>query len=219
MVCIAAIGRTCWCIPVPHWGTEIQGLRAAADLGSQRASGSVRIATVRARAWHTTDTARAAVALDPSYTPARVALASVLLDQAEVHQARTILENVSDLDHVPGGYTLLARSRLLTGDFEGAISAAAKERASMLSTLEPHILPDMTAIRDAREIAGQAYLAKQKYTRAAELLLDAAVRGSNTARLAIVRANPPFRVALTQLLNSPNLPRQSRAFLRDLLRR
>src|SRR5262249_9419553 len=44
-------------------GTEIQGLRAAADLGSQRASGSVRIATVRARAWHTTDTARAAVAL------------------------------------------------------------------------------------------------------------------------------------------------------------
>ena len=89
----------------------------------------------------------------------------------------------------------------------------------MLSTLEPSMLPDMTAVRDAREVAGQAYLAEQKYTRAAELLLDAAVRGSDTARLAIVRADPPFRVALTQLLKSPRLLRQSRAFLRDLLRR
>jgi hypothetical protein len=200
-------------------GIEVRDLRTAADLGSKRVSTSVRVATVRARAWHTTDTARAAVTLDPTYAPARIALASVLIDQAEAHQARTILEKVSDLNHVPGGYTLLARSRLLTDDFEGAISAAAQERSSMLSTLEPSILPDITAVRDAREVAGQAYLAEQKYTRAAESLLDAAVRGSDTARLAIVRADPPLRVALTRLLNSPYLPHQSRAFLRDLLRR
>jgi len=174
---------------------------------------------VRARAWHTTDTARAAVALDPTYAPAKVALASILLEQAEAHQARTILEKVSDLDHIPGGYTLLARSRLLTGDFKAAISAAAKERSTMLVSIEPSILPDMTAVRDAREVAGQAYLSEKKYTLAAELLLDAGVRGSETARLAVERADPHFRAALTRLLNSPRLPRQSRDLLRDLLRK
>jgi hypothetical protein len=204
--------------PLRIGDVEIKDLRAATDLGLQRAPRSVRVATVRARAWNTVDAAREAVALDPAYVPAQVALGSALMDH-DPAAARAVLERVPDLDRVPGGFVLLARSRLLMGDLSGAIDAAGKERSTMLRTVEPSILPDAMAVRDAREVAGRAFLAQGNYPRASASLLDAAVRGSEPARRIIGDAHGEFRAALTRLLNKPNLDQGSRDVLRGLLER
>ena len=85
---------------------------------------SARIATVRARLEGTTDFARIATSLDPSYGPAQVVLAFTLLSSGDVSGARAAIDRVNDLSGLDDGYAVLARIKWAQGDLSGAKQAA-----------------------------------------------------------------------------------------------
>ena len=79
---------------------------------------SVRIATLRARLLGTATAANEALALDPAYLPAQLALASALLDKGRIREASAILRKID----YPEAKGLKARVRLSRRDYRGAIS-------------------------------------------------------------------------------------------------
>jgi hypothetical protein len=99
---------------------------------------SVRIATLRARLLGTATAAKEALALDPAYLPAQLALASALLDEGRIQEASAILRR---LDY-PEAKGLKARVRLSRREYRGAISELGQGGAYVLGgdifLLEPN---------------------------------------------------------------------------------
>jgi hypothetical protein len=199
-------------------GIQIDDLKSAADSLAQRFPHSARIATVRARALSTVEAAKQAVALDPSYAPAHVALGAAKLRTGDAAGARAALENVHELGRVPGGYVLLARARLALGDADGAVAAAAKEPSPrQLNPIELGARDERPA-REAREIMGLAHLAAKRFDKAARLLLEAAAGGSASARGTLEQADANLRAALGRLRHSKRLTPEEKSVLADVLK-
>lgn len=123
---------------------------------------SGKILTVAARATGTVADARRAVAADPRYAPAGVALARAVLAEGRPSEAAAILQNTADLARVVDGLPALAGAQLAAGDVDRAI--ATSKRALREFALEP-IEPDPHAdfgSTEAREVLGAAYLQRGK---------------------------------------------------------
>lgn len=199
-------------------GIEIDDLKSAADEVAKRWPRSAKIATIRARALGSVQAAMQAVSLDPSYVPAQTALGAALLRAGDAKAARGVLESAPSLERIPGGYALLARARLDTGDAEGAVQAAAKEPSSSpVDPIEPCIR-DERPQRDAKEAAGLAHLAAKRYDKAARLLVEAAAAGSAAARASLEDARPELQHALIRLSNSAKLSAAEKSLLSDILK-
>ncbi len=99
---------------------------------------SVRIATLRARLLGTATAAKEALALDPAYLPAQLALASALLDEGRVRDASALLRKID----YPEAKGLKARVRLNRREYRRAISELGQGGAYVLGgdifLLEPN---------------------------------------------------------------------------------
>jgi len=195
---------------------EHQAPRTLAATARQRFPGSVRIATVYARAVGTLDAAQEAVRLDPRYAPAQVAYASALLAAGKPEQARVVLEAVSDLKHVSGGPTLLAKALLATGHPNETLKASKDEPVSELGLIEP-ISGHPGALAESVEISGMAYLAKRDFDQAARRLLTAAALGHIRAREMLETADGALLQALIRL-SKARLPTDEKAVLSESLK-
>jgi hypothetical protein len=141
--------------------------------------------------------ARRAVALDPGYGPAQVALAARLAANGDITGARRTIDAAGDLAVIDDGFAVLARIRWAQGDVSGAIEAAERQITGRQIAAEPGGgPPEQAAIDEAHEILGLAYLEKGALDRAAPHLLAARAAGSQKARQAVERADPALRKAL-----------------------
>jgi len=148
---------------------------------------SARIATIQARASGTIADARHALALDPTYLPARVALAAALVSSSPA-EAATYLTPEHDLATVSDGYAVLARTRWALGDSAGATEAAKVAlHARAFHLIEPDGR-DPRPVSAAHEVLGQVLLAKKRFREAATHLKSAA-QDSAVARH--ILADPP----------------------------
>jgi hypothetical protein len=99
---------------------------------------SVWIATLRARVLGTTNAAKEALALDPAYLPAQLALASALLDEGKLREASAVLRKID----YPEAKGLKARVRLDRREYRGALSELGQGGAYVLGgdifLLEPN---------------------------------------------------------------------------------
>ena len=155
---------------------------------------SAQIATVQARASGTAADARKALALNPKYLPARVALAAALRSSLPT-EALTYLTPERDLATVSDGYTVLARARWALGDSAGAIEAAKQAlHARAFRLIEPDAR-DPRPLSGAHEVMGQALLAKKRFGEAATHLKLAAP-DSAVARAILADPPPGLRKAL-----------------------
>jgi hypothetical protein len=91
-----------------------------AERARQALPKSVAIATVRARLLGTLSAAKEAVALDPGYVPAELALASALLDDGQIKEASAALSS-GVLARSSEASGLRARLRLGRNDYRGAL--------------------------------------------------------------------------------------------------
>src|SRR6266404_2796641 len=103
--------------------STLEQWRALARAMTLQFPNSVRIATIQARASGSVEDARRAIAIDPSYAPAQVALASALV-ATDSAGAVARLSTLKQLGSVSDGYTVLACARFSLHDFEGAAKAA-----------------------------------------------------------------------------------------------
>ena len=184
--------------PVTLAGTEASDLQSAALLARQRFPHSSRIATVLARLSGSVEAARQAVSADPAYPPARVALGAALLKAGDAQGACEILDATSDLNRIPGAYTLLARARLAAADAQGAIDAAALEPKRVGNSIEPGGNRNLDA-REATEVEGLGYVASGRFDKGACLLLRAAAQGSSSARGALENPGPDLQHSLARV--------------------
>jgi len=168
--------------------------RKLAPLLAAKFPQSARIATVQARASGTAADARKALALNPKYLPARVALAAALLSSLPT-EALTYLTPERDLATVSDGYTVLARTRWALGDSAGAIEAAKQAlHARAFRLIEPDAR-DPRPLSAAHDVMGQALLAKKRFAEAATHLKLAAP-DSAVARAILADPPPGLRKAL-----------------------
>jgi len=141
------------------------------------------------------------VALDPTYTPAQVALARAQIKAGDPIVAAATLRPVKNLASVGDGYAVLARVRLDCGDAAGAIQAARNGlHRRELPSLEPEA-NDPRPLAEARAILGLAYL-KQGRRRDAARELIAAADLSETARDTIAHADPALQRELNRRRSS-----------------
>ena len=162
---------------------------------------SARIASIQARASGTIADARHALALDPTYLPARVALAAALLSSSPA-EAATYLAPEHDLAAVADGYTVLARTRWALRDSAGATEAAKLAlHARTFHLIEPDAR-DPRPVSGAHEVLGQVLLAKNRFREAATHLKLAAP-DSPVART-ILADPPPGLQRVLQSRHQPN---------------
>jgi tetratricopeptide (TPR) repeat protein len=176
---------------------RVKAYRVLAQDLSKQFPASARIATIWAHSEGSVDRARRAVALDPGYAPAQVALANALLDSGDVPQAKKVIEGVMSLAKLDDGFTVLARVRWAEGDVKGTIEAAGKElKGRDAIGLEPGG-GDGPAVVKAHELLGLAYAKQGKPDKAAPHLV-LAEDTSAAAREAIRDASPALRKALAK---------------------
>ncbi len=168
---------------------RVKADRALAQQLSKDFPASARIATVWARYDRSVDRARQAVAIDPRYAPARVALANALVDAGDVIEAKRVIEAVKNLANLDDGFTVLARVRWAEGNAKGAIEAASKElKGRDAIGVEPGD-GDVRAIAKAHEVLGLAYVKQGKPDKAAPHLV--AAEETSTAVRDVIRDAPP----------------------------
>jgi hypothetical protein len=175
--------------------TQRREQRRLADELAARFPGSVKIATLRARLAGTVEAARSATAIDTSYVPAQVALASALLVAGDAAGADAILHRIKDLRRLDDGFTVLARTRWALGNLAGAVDAANREiNGRDMLGVEPGA-DDVRAIAGAHEILGLA-LVKKGQTRRAVPHLAAAAPFSRRVQEFLQSADPALRRAV-----------------------
>jgi hypothetical protein len=199
----------------PLWVGVLQcdSLGEAVELLCGRFDRSPRLAVVRARLDGGLPLARAALAVNPGYAPAQVALGRALLRDGRPKAARALLEEVREPERVQGGAVALARARLESGDPGKALIAAAREtNAPGLVGLEPSI-HDPLVVREIEEVRGLARLALGAIDAGARSLLRAASAGSEGARRALLShaERDLVRRALGRLARDAALPPDARA--------
>ena len=172
-------------------------LEAMASQAAARFPRSARIATILARTKGTEGAAHLALALDPAYVPAKVALAAAMIRAGRADDARALLEQVPDLGSTPDGFAVLAQARWKMGDVSSARKAA--QLALTQSSLPtPGAEPDARDPRpqlSAHETLGLVALEKKQYADAARHLLLAA-QNSAEAEAVLANANAEFRRAI-----------------------
>jgi tetratricopeptide (TPR) repeat protein len=173
-------------------------LRTDADKAAARFPHAVKILAIGARADGTVPAARRAVAADPNYIPAKVALAAALIREGNAPSAVGMLEAIPNLDATSDGFTILARAHFAVHDLKGALRAARlvfKGRSSEL--IEPDVGNPWPAV-EAHEIAGLASLELKRYDEAARHLI-AADFGSPRVHELLTHPPPPLRAALRRV--------------------
>lgn len=198
--------------PVGAGAARQPSLRDAARTVAERFPSSPRLATLRARVEGGVAAARAALAVNPAYAPAQVALGRALLHDGSPETARALLEAVEQPERIQGGAAALARARVETGAPGKALLAAAREpNAPGLGALEPSIR-DAGVAREVDEVRGLARLALGAHEAGARSLLRAA-EGSVGARRALVAhaKRPEVRRALARLAQDGSLAPEARA--------
>lgn len=176
---------------------RVKAFRVLAQEFSKQFPASARIATIFARSEGSVDRARQAVAIDPRYAPAQVALANALIDSGDVAKAKTVMQGLKSLTNLDDGFTVLARVRWAEGDAKGTIEAANKElKGRDAIGVEPGS-GDVRAIAKAHELLGLAYAKQGKPEKAAPHLV-LAEELSAAAREAIRDASPALRKAITK---------------------
>lgn len=167
-----------------------------------------RIAVVRARVIGTIEAARSAVAIDPSYRPARIVLAAALLRAGSARDALDILEPMANhytdekvgLQYSFTGWLTLARARLATGDPRGAAKAA--RRAGGVDLDDPYELLEPSGKESEWwTVNGLASLAVQDDSRATHMLLVGATYGSREALAELQHASPAVRKCLAAIVH------------------
>ena len=204
--------------PATLAGVTVVDLKAASSEAAHRFPRSARIATVRARALGTVDSAQQALALDEKWAPARIALAAAQIKLNDTNTAQRTLAPLGDLSAFPCGPAILANAKLLSGDYPGAIAAASVERPTLGSPpLEPTSRPfEQRCARDALEVRGLAQLASGTVTPAARTLLSAAAQGAELAQRQLRAADPKLKTALHTLRKDRRLPANERDYLKTL---
>lgn len=159
-----------------------------------------RIAAVRARVAGTIEAAQTAVQINPSYRPARIALAGAMLRAGQTSDALHILEPMAKdfadakvgLQHSFTGWLTLARARLAADDPRGAEQAYRRAGKPDLDDTYSSLVP-RTRRYESLLIDGLVALGLEEYPRAARQLLVAAARGSREAIAELKQASPPLR--------------------------
>jgi hypothetical protein len=170
---------------------EIDGLRmtSAVEIVAQlavRHTRSARIATIHARQLSTVESADAALAIDPSYAPAKLALAAAKTGAGQPKAALTILKDIKNVATLPGFHTVRARSLLADGDSSAAANEARSDiNGHWAEPIEPLLM--LAVRRDAEETLGRALLATGKRAQATRHLRVAAGLGSHSAEDAITQ--------------------------------
>lgn len=199
--------------PLAVGGARWSSLLDAAHAVAQRFADSPRLATLRARLDGGVPACRAALAVNPAYAPAQVALGSALLREGRPQVARALLEEVREPERVQGAGVALARARVETGDPGKALIAAAREsNAPGLCGVEPSI-HDPAVVRDLDEVRGLARLALGAVDAGVRSLLRAVAAGSAAARRSLLAQaeRVDVRRALTRLAGDAALPADARA--------
>jgi tetratricopeptide (TPR) repeat protein len=167
-------------------------LKVLAQESSLEFPGSASIATVRARLEGTVDLARKAAAIDPTYLPARMALAAALLRAGDIAGASGILESAKDLSRLDDGYAILAQARLASHDSEGAIRAARQQLTGRkLFRLEPGGGGE-GAVGAAHEVLALAFVSRGQFAKAAPHVIAAESRSTRVREL-MKNASPALR--------------------------
>jgi tetratricopeptide (TPR) repeat protein len=176
---------------------RMKAFRLLAHELSKQFPASARIATICARSEGSVDRARQAVAIDPRYAPAQVALANALVDSGDVAKAKTVMDGLKGLANLDDGFTVLARVRWAEGDAKGTIDAASKElKGRDAIGVEPGG-GDAQAIAKAHELLGLAYAKQGKPEKAAPHLV-LVEQTSASAREAIRDASPALQNAIAK---------------------
>jgi hypothetical protein len=197
--------------PVQVGRLRFPSLRQAGEAQVRRFPASPRLAVLGARLDGGAAAARAALAVNPAYAPARVVLGRALLREGSPKAARTLLEGVEQPERIQGGAVALARARVETGEPGKALLAVAREtNAPGLAALEPAIV-DPAVAHEVDEVRGLARLALGAVDDGARSLLRAAA-GSHSARRALVAhaARPEVRRALADLARDGSLSHAAR---------
>jgi hypothetical protein len=148
-----------------------------------RAPKSARIATALARLDSTVESARHAVALDPAWGPAALALAAALAANGANTEADHVLAGASDIKTVPGANTIRATVLMGLGKPEQAAALARRDLTEQWPDApEPFLMPIVR--REAMATLGLALLAGNHPKEAAAQLKAAAALGSQRARAA-----------------------------------
>ena len=172
-------------LPMEVAGAHVGTAADAAALARSRQPRSARIAVVDARTHGDIERARSALALDPSYAPARVALAAALFEHQHLDEALPL----SDAPNVPGAASLRARilvTRAAPGDAKQAERLARRELTASWDAPEPY---DMQPIRCAAQEALALALHAQ-HSRQAKSELDKAVQCGSARANELLRAMP-----------------------------
>jgi hypothetical protein len=196
-----AIGPTRWASPLE-----------AAHAATQRYAGSPRLATLWARLDGGVAACRTAMAVNPAYAPAQVALGNALLREGRSQAARGVLEDVREPERVQGAGVALARARVETGDPGRALMAAAQEsNAPGLCGVEPSI-HDPGVVRDLDEVRGLARLALGAVDAGVRSLLRSVAAGSAAARRSLLAhaERADVRTVLERLARDGALPAGAR---------
>ena len=204
--------------PVAVGAARWPSLLEAAHAAAQRFWNSPRLATLRARLDGGIPACRVALAVNPAYAPAQVALGNALLREGRPHVARAVLEEVREPERVQGAGVALARARVETGDPGKALIAAAQEsNAPGLCGVEPSI-HDPVVVRDLDEVRGLARLALGAVDAGVRSLLRACAGGSVAARAALAAQaeRVDVRQALSRLAGDAALSAHARELAASL---
>jgi hypothetical protein len=163
--------------------------RDLAREAASRAPQSVRIATVLARLDKTVASARHAVALDPAWGPAVIALANALTADGANTEAETVLAGAAGVKAVPGANTTRARILMGLGKPEQAAALARRDLSEQWPAAPEPFLMSLVR-RDAMETRGLALLAANHPKEAATQLKAAAALGSQPALTALGKLPP-----------------------------
>jgi hypothetical protein len=197
--------------PLRAGGVRYPSLCDAAEALARQLPGSPRLATLRARVDGGATAGRAALALNPAYAPAQVALGRALLRAGSPQAARALLEAVEQPERIQGGAVALARARVETGEPEKALLAAAREtNAPGLAAMEPSI-HDPAVAHEVDEVRGLARLALGAVDAGARSLLRAASHSAAARSALVARAGSvEVRGALGRLARDASLSPEAR---------
>jgi hypothetical protein len=175
-------------LPVELDGQTLTNAAAVIERLGSRQPRSGRIATVRARQVSTMASAQAALAVDPSYSPATLALAAATMAN-DPKAALKLMDGIRDIKALPGFHTLRARILLAAGNARAAaIEARHDIDGAWADTIEPFWMVGVR--REAEEVLGRALLASGRRPQALSHLRAAAELGSAAARAVLDAARP-----------------------------
>ena len=175
--------------PVDVGSIHVRSVLEGARIAASKFESSVRIRTVLARSLGSEAAAQEAVALDPGYAPARLALASALIEAGQFERSLRELD-APGLRAYPGASATRARALLMLGRVHESARAARHELLQVTgSGVEPYEAVLIQA--DAEEVLGRALIADHHATEGRDHLRSAAAMGSTTARELLTRLEHP----------------------------